>query len=183
MNRNVKTGIAVVLLLLLPLISYIYLKKGFEFQKDNFEELSSQVEVNQQVAKGIFPFDSAVAKVNVVLFIRDNQNISQYLEIINGLEEQYAKIPNFSAFIYYSDGLNIEEIEMQKVQWKSISMDEWITISEIFPLEGFTFEDGSSILLDVDNAIRNSYNLRDQASVRKMIEHASLLFPQPKRRR
>ena len=182
MNRHVKTALVLALLVVFPVISYIYLKRGFEYQKDNFAELENRIKVSPDEALA-FPYDSCLGKVNMVIFLSDDQAFTENYRLIRGLEDQYTKIPKYAGVVYALDELKAPDAPLKKLEWIQVSQDQWSLLKEGFPYEDFAFNDGEALILDVENKIRNSYDMTDPAGLKKMIAHASLLFPKQKRKR
>ena len=182
MNKNIKAALVVCLLALFPAISYIYLKRGFEFQKSNFAQLETKVKLDTELAYQ-FPYDSCLDKVNMVIFLEDLNRMAQHMEMIQGLEKQYTKIPKYLGVVYAHERIKPPEMDMRKFQWIGVPQDLWEEVGRGFSMENFQNDDGMALILDVQNNIRNSYDLTDPEDLKEIVAHASLLFPKQKRKR
>ena len=82
MNKQLKVGVVLLLLLLFPLLSYIYLKKGFNYQLENLEEISVKAELNKSYLQSIgFPFDSTQNTVNPIFFAKGQEEFLSLIHI------------------------------------------------------------------------------------------------------
>lgn len=179
MNRNIKTGIVLSLLLILPLISYLYLKRGFDYQINNLESIKAKGVIDEHsVDNTIFPFDSALNMVNMVLLWDDNFSNSDR----NNLEKisrQYQDIDNWLGFVYYK-APGTTDAAFENIQTKTLNAMQWDRWLTLLRGDSLNVHAGTALILDIDNRIRNTYEFGKEEEVKKMIAHTALLFPKGK---
>ena len=172
--RKYFTWAAVALILIaLPIGSYIYLKRGFEFQKQNFAEME---------LLGTMPYDSLVrwdpglnavwlsGDVHVVAFYTPGNRIDLGTTLLT-LQEQYATVSHFQ-LIGMADNVDaMPELATYKIVSSNPNLP---SIRSRFPTY---FGPDVLTLIDSKDEIRSTYHWRNPEELKKMVTHIALLLP------
>lgn len=181
MKKNWFTPLIVILLLVVfPAISWIYLKKGFNYQKSNFEKLKLY---------GALPVDSlasrdgcftTLAPGEVTLLVVGNpENQSQILELAAKLSEQFAATQKFKFLVWspvspYSGNKNVEACLPDSAS---------ITLLQSNYGASTAFANGKELMIiDARLQVRKYYRLGIDEDEKELVTHIALLLPKEKER-
>ncbi|MCB0603198.1 MAG: hypothetical protein KDC28_18295 [Saprospiraceae bacterium] len=173
MRKYLTWASVALILIVLPVGSFIYLKRGFDFQKKNFAEMQML---------GAMPYDSLVnwdpglnavwlsGDVHVVAFFTPGNRIDMGNTLVT-LQEQYAKVSHFQ-LIGMADNIDaMPELATYKIVSSNPNLP---SIRSRFPTN---FGPDVLTLVDSKDEIRGMYHWRDAEEMKKMVTHIALLLP------
>lgn len=140
-------------IVVVPFISWFYLKKGFDYRRTLLSEISVK--------------DSISHSLDIALLFRGKTTVfskngfSEKPELITGLNEQFQKVVNFQL-------MSIDSLAGLNVMPKDYLADFFSK-----------YENSQLILIDTAMRVRNVY-VSDKESVKKLVEHISIVLPRQK---
>jgi hypothetical protein len=154
------------LLVVLPLVSWYYLNRGYDYQLQARSELKDL---------GAWSVDSSgidtVGYTGIFTIVnQDSFRDSLLRQTLNKLIEQFGERPDFLVGLIKSD-INVSTLDLSDTS-RVIYLDKVNLHSEL------SFLDGMLYLSDRKGTVRNSYNYRSMAEIRRMVEHIALILPQ-----
>ncbi len=181
MKRNWFTPLIVILVLVVfPAISWIYLKKGFNYQKGNFEKLK---------LFGTLPVDSlvkvddcfiAITPGEVTLLVVGNpENQTQILELAGKLAEQFASTQKFKFLVWsprspFAGNKNLVSCSPDPTS---------ITFLQNNYGASSAFATGKELMItDARLQVRKYYRLGINEDEKELVTHIALLLPKIKER-
>ncbi len=174
------TGAAVILLLVVfPIISWLYLKKGYDYQKASFAELAEYKQIDKK----------ALASVSFTLskYFQDGKTkVVSFLEkpalrdtIIPKILTQFAKANQFQ-WIQIVDSVSIINWNLEKPSPSFvvffINNGEYQRVKEFLSHADYDLSN-EVIIIDTQDMIRNHYNLDRPDDQRKLVVHIAMLLP------
>ena len=148
----------VFMLLLLPIISYIFLKDGFQYRKVALEELDAHEPLDSVLLNAV---DTSFTRNNVVLF-----DFGGNSETVTGIYEQFKNVDQFRLV---TTSQQIAQIDPVKVVYVSAEK-----------LGSYTkMDDGGSapifLLVDMDGMVRRKYLREEERN--DLVKHIATLLP------
>lgn len=178
-------AIVVLLLILFPLISYYYIREGFEFYKDQMEELSPKADLND-----ILPhLDTLHADMLEIWHLacagcsheEKKESYSQFLEFsddFKGKENMFFRsISTSNDSLYFVENPLLERVAWSFHHTESLPLN--LTINSI------SYTLGSNphfIIIDKDGQIRNVYSAAIKGDIGRLITHTAMLMPKSGRK-
>ncbi len=140
-------------LVVVPFISWYYLKEGLDYRKQALSELkvkdSIQIELDSLL----------ILKGNTTLLVL--QSGKEVTDLLHPIQEQFKNTQNF-----------------QIVSFDQTSGFDYLPLGYLSQLKS-KYNDESFMLIDTSLYIRNTYK-HDMDAVRKMIEHIAIVIPRVK---
>lgn len=163
--KSIRVIAVLALLVLFPLVSYIYLRQGYYFRLDALKELEPKVKIDKF---DYIEFDSetnysADDLRNKVTLIYDNSN-PRATGMMQPIFEQFSHRELFQVFAFNKDSVSNVSLrnEMKSPQFKVVSSD-YIWDKEI-------------VLIDTSATIRNYYQF-DSSSFLSLGQHIPIIIP------
>lgn len=154
------------LLVILPLVSWYYLSRGYDYQLQARSELN---DYGQWTIKN----SGLDTLENTVVFALLNQSSSQdslFYSTLVKLVEQFGERPDFLIGLITSsdDKVNLEpwsDLNLIFIDQNDFQSDEVLLDSKLY-------------LADRKGTIRNSYDYHQITEIKRMVEHIALILPQ-----
>ncbi len=176
--------------ILLPFISWLYVKRGIEFRQTALRELAQNIQVDScspfKIDKGPIVLDSMKGKV-WVFFEKDEIKTGLLSEILKTLFAQNSGKNNLGIILCGDATKNNPDIPEYSYSSGFVLNGS----AEIFECLKTTFinEDTMGVnrlgfntfVMDVNGRLRNGYELDEKENVRKLIQHVTVLLPEYKR--
>lgn len=171
MKYKFVAAIVVILILIgLPIGSYLYLRSGYMYRLNALEELQSKGELSQN----FYCFNAADSiryeslKGNTILLSSCGVE-SELKTKITLLEEQFSDAPTFKS-------LRLEGNEtMKNMDYSNCYFSPQIFYDELFNNSTF-------VLIDTSLSIRNYYK-SDENSFKTLVEHLAIILPRKKEKK
>lgn len=180
----------------LPYGSYVYLKKGYDYQKEAVKGLRKEVQLRPPTSlvhlSGQHPgadISGSMYIIGLMPAIAGNQ-MPQYGEVLAKLHEQFdipANIHFWTVFegrdsTFVSDFTrfhNIPQDTAQLVYWTADEPDfnAFVDQLALTDEERTALPGGLFVMVDESLFIRRAYALRDAAMIRQMVERIAMLLP------
>ena len=149
-------GIVVfVMLFILPLGSWYYLRSGLNYRKDALKELEPKGEFQSVVLNS-----NTLKSKTSLLHLKEVEG-----SVVSEIFDQYSGSKTFQM-------ISIDEPEEATSNW--INIDEFTANSISSAHNGAGF-----LLIDTSGMLRNSYSA-DREGIRRLIEHTSIILPRIK---
>lgn len=154
-------GAVVFLLVVVPIISYFFLRRGFEYRKESLTQLEAK-EISHQLATSLH--DYALHTGNAQLIHIPGSELEKEVAILEAIDEQIVDRDRFDILSFSEDPLPTSEKKITYVpEAKGIDADY------------------SFILIDTANVIRGTYSYHDDLD-KELIRHLAVVIPVPKRK-
>jgi len=185
-KKNLFTpAIIILVLILLPLVSYYYIREGFHFYKDQMEALSPKAELSEFLP-GLDTIHAEMLEIWHIACSDCNsdekmQAYSEFLEFsddFKGNESMYFRsvsISNDSAF--FTGNLLLDRIAWSFHQVDSLPV-KLILNSKTFNLS----ENPHFVIVDKDRQIRNIYSAAAKGDIGRLMTHTAMLMPKSGRK-
>jgi hypothetical protein len=184
MSKLNKIGL-IALLIVFPIVSWIYLKSGFNFQKEQMEDLQMRKPVDLIMNVDINP---DLLLNNVVLLMTNGESSKGDGDLILSLLKQFSVHPNFKLLYLNSLG----KLETQIPANSKIEKDKLIIIDspdndkliEDLGLGSFCTHscEGLIFLIDEKEDLRRTYVSSDLDQLKELASNVSILLPREKRK-
>lgn len=198
LTRRIFTALALLLLLVVfPLGSYIYLKKGYDYHKEAIKDLrkthrmttSGQLELlDGEVAEGEMMGSMYLLGV---LPQSANPQFPRYGEILVRLHDQFDESENLQIWSVFEQQdstfaanfqLNHElpNDSTQLLYWTAAERgwDSFVAQLGLLEEERATLSEGAFVLVDDSLYVRRAYALTDDEQVRQLVERTAILIPE-----
>lgn len=192
------------LLVLLPLGSWIYMKKGYNYQKAAMSELKQYGKLSTFLAKDVFNrnIGSDQLRQNLVLlnYYNGSAAAQQRMEMVGKLHEQF---DDRAGILFVNVGmgsgaaleakyslLDSNQVYMipasdrppfflgKDVLMPTNQLSEAVDSLEFQPIEPTTLKDFNYfVLIDTKGKIRNYYPGNDPKQMKRLVEHIALTMP------
>ena len=169
-----KTGVSkfiqisglLLLLVVLPLVSWYYLSQGYDYQLKARSELKNYGKWSV-LGSGL---DTMGYTIVFAQLDENAANDSKFNEILNRLVNQFGERPDF--FIGLLDGDKVESSLIINDSSKVIFFDlDKFNTDEVLLRNKF-------YLADRTGTLRNNYNINQVDEIKRMVEHIALILPQ-----
>jgi len=193
-KRNwTQIGLLLLFLVVFPIISYFYLKSGYDYRVDAMEELQEYGALPVPDGPTLFGdslSDKALQKKVVLLHFIDLANPDQrdlMGKYMGEVHEQFDGVENvvFLAGFQSNDPDAVQAFlgkhKLEDPEQYFVFPQEELTGPYTF-LEGGVTAKPYVMLSDTSGTIRNFYNLERGKELVRMVEHVTYLMPQEKRK-
>lgn len=166
-----------------PLISYYYLKTGFNYQLSIIEEIEVKDSTSLDVLALFDPDRKEILDNKVILacLTQEQQALEEFLKLFRDSQKQFAD-RNDLLFVVYAN--NFESMDRFAENVAALRRpDEVLTVQvddkQFSDLRSKlkTEADKNLVLIDVDSKIRNYYNFKDKEDLSKLGGHIVKVFP------
>ena len=177
--RLLKTVLILSVLTLLPALSWVYLTKGRDWRRDRVLELENLGEMPQfevQSTSNVLLSPSTILGKNLIVH---RSVSSDAIEIIGKLHDQFNEREDY-LFLQYGDLNDPEAVTEDPEQWLLVDCASaaCTTVDQLFDEK-----DATTVLVDKDGYVRHFYDLSQDGSAAKLVEHMAVLIPIEKRAR
>jgi len=178
MRAKLNAAVTLLVLIGLPLGSYLYLKKGFQYRKDALDEMevtSSVVLDSLRLYKA--QSEEPLEHETMLIYADvDDANQNEIIEHFNNLHRQYGERSEVRFGLSHAD---IRGDEIFKNVDNKLIYDLYHS-----PVKNEVFADQSKIyLLDKDGGVRGAYAYQDDDAMQKLVKHISVLLPLEKKKK
>lgn len=151
MGKFITWFFLILLVVVVPLGSWFYLKKGLDYRKGALSELA----VKDVIEKSSDSLDLLYGKTSIIVI--DTQI---HENILGSIREQFKNTPGFQV---------LNAVKDSTYSWPSGYLGNvWIR-----------YKESSFVLVDTAGNIRNVY-ASDSVSIKKLVEHTAIVIPRPK---
>jgi len=161
----------------LPLGSYLYLKKGFSYRKDALDEMKVEGKIDWNTL-GLYTAASSEKVIDPTIIVYapfySEDGITELAEDFNNLHKQFGVRAEIN-FALAGDRSEIPEL-MRTISVKLRNV-LYISNKQVPGLAGHHL----IYLVDSQGGIRGQYNRRDRDEMRKLVKHISILLPLEKK--
>ncbi|MEZ4898412.1 MAG: hypothetical protein R2806_16360 [Saprospiraceae bacterium] len=172
--RKIITAAAVVLILIvLPVGAFLYLRSGFEFQKKNFSELQMLGSITYD---SLFLWDPALnatwlaGDVHLIAYFTPGNRI-ELGETLLQMQQQYEHVGHFQILAI----ANTPDAMPELATYQVVSANpNFSSIRSRFPQY---FGPELLTLVDMKDEIRKTYQWKDPEQMKKLVTHIALLLP------
>jgi hypothetical protein len=182
-------------LIVLPLGSYIYLKKGYEYQKEAMKDLRKEQRLTDiaglRLLNGQMPELEIGESFYLIGLLPTSADPEKYANVLKKLHAQFDIPENLELWTLFANGDSAqvaafqEEYELpvdtaQLVYWGSSqeSFDRFIAQMALIPEEKSELKDGLIVLLDDSLYIRQAYPYTDEQVLQRLVERTAILLPE-----
>jgi hypothetical protein len=161
MKKYIIATAVVLLLIVFPLVSWLYLDSGLKYRKEIRLELANKGKVALPLSNEL----GLLEKTTVIhSYSPGNKNIIQK---IKRFKNQFDDVEDFQIISLLNTATlyNPED----SIDWKMVSYPDSASYTDLFFSNNFT-------LIDTGANIRNYYNAQD-TSIRNLIEHIAFILP------
>lgn len=180
-NNIIQFALLGLILIALPAGSWVYLKKGLEYQKETREDLQDLGKFN---VRSLFEVEEDVwhkwgldEKLKVIL-VEQNEKKN---ELIQKLNKQFKNSEGLAFIVLKEENRQFAEIEeVNNIHFVSMPVDKITTqINKIGASSNIKYKTGFDyfILVDENNVAKKFYDHRKEEEVKRLIEHVAILVP------
>lgn len=150
MEKLISRIALVLLLLVVPFVSWFYLRKGLEYRKALVREVvvKDSVRISEDTLKLLKGKTSVISMAGGI----------EANSIISGLYEQFKEVPRFQIL---SSGGRVEDKEIPSGYFEALAA---------------RYRDNKFILVDTAGMIRNVY-MDGKEDIKKLVEHIAVVLP------
>jgi len=186
-----------VMLVGLPLGSYIYLKKGYDYQKAALADLrkTHQLVMPEQLQRvaGVSPAQDLSGVMHIIGLLPEsaNRNYTAYGEVLQQLYEQFDLPANISFWTVfenqdsnfianYAQHYELEKETAQLIYWTATTPDfsGFIAGLGLNEEELQQLPQGLFVLVDDSRYIRRAYPVLDRSAIQHLVERIAILLPE-----
>lgn len=166
-----------------PLLSYYYLKTGFNYQLSIIEEIEVKDSISLEVLSLFDPERKEFLDNKVILacLTQEQQELEEFLKLFRDSQKQFAD-RNDLLFVVYAN--NFESIDRFAESVAALRRPEEVLTVQVddqqfenLRSQLKTEADKNLVLIDVDSKIRNYYNFNDKEDLSKLGSHIVKVFP------
>jgi hypothetical protein len=182
MTRNIRPGVWVLFgfIVLAPLVSYYYLKMGYDYRKEVLQELAPKAEIapfHLSVDTSLKVTDEMLeGKVCVLSYVEDEKEEWDYLF---ALWDQYKAREELLMLSFAPAKQNCDH-QAKTGQWEVHPLSEQAFqafIQSAIKTDSIKIPAYGHILVDTAGIVRRTYPLADPQSKVKLIEHLAIVLP------
>ncbi|WP_020534091.1 hypothetical protein [Lewinella cohaerens] len=182
-------------LIILPLGSYIYLSKGYEYQKEAMKDLRKEQRLTDltglQLLAGQMPKMEIGESFYLFGLLPTSADREKYASVLKKLHTQFDIPENLELWTLFADGDSVQVAAFQKdyevpvdtaqlLYWGSNqeSFDRLIAEIALVPEEKARLKEGLIVLLDDSLYIRQAYPYTDEQVLQRLVERTAILLPE-----
>jgi hypothetical protein len=182
-------------LVILPLGSYIYLKKGYEYQKEAMKDLRKEQRLTDLT--GLSLLDGQMPKMEtgesyyLIGLLPTSADPEKYASVLKKLHEQFDIPENLELWTLFEDGDSAQVAAFQKnyeipvdtaqlLYWggNQENFDRFVAQMALVPREKASLKDGLIVLLDDSLYIRQAYPYQEEQVLQRLVERTAILLPE-----
>jgi len=189
MKKWLQTTALFLMLLLMPALSWYYLKKGEQYQVEMRAELKDYGKLPQFKLPAVLSTDTLQSEAlhNKVVIAKtlDAQELEQSEDLLftlGSLHEQFDERDDV-VFLLHTSIADTSKIGAFLRKNKLADAEQiWITPADQSVIKAYTFpKTGMAAIVDTTGTIRRYYNYRDGNEVRRLTEHVTVLMHRDKK--
>lgn len=193
--RRILTTLALFMFLVgLPLGSYIYLKKGYDYQKEALQDLRKEHRLTVPTALELY--DGTTEWVpgddyHLIGVLPEGAETAAYTPVLKRLHEQFDVPENLMLWTVFegegtdrvSDYLSTAEMPRdtsQLLYWtaSSSAFSEFVDDLQLIADEQAKLNEGLIVLVDDSLYVRRAYPFADPAAMLQLVERTAILLPE-----
>lgn len=166
-----------------PLISYYYLKTGFNYQLGIINEIEVKDSTSLDVL-ALFDADRKEFledKVIIACLTEDQKALESFLKLFRDSQKQFGDRNDLLFVVYANNFYSLESFAEQvaalrrpeEVLTIEVDLKEYTDLRSLLNMES----DDNLVLIDVNSKIRNYYNFADKNDLSKLGGHIVKVFP------
>ncbi len=182
-------------LVVLPLGSYIYLSKGYEYQKEAMKDLRKEQRLTD--LEGLRLLDGQMPELEIgesfylLGLLPTSADPEKYASVLKKLHTQFDIPANLGLWTLFAEGDSTQVAAFQKkyelpvdtaqlLYWGSNqeSFDRFVAQMALLPEETSRLKDGLIVLLDDSLYIRQAYPYTDEQVLQRLVERTAILLPE-----
>jgi len=182
-------------LVVLPVGSYIYLKKGYEYQKEAMKDLRKEQRLTNLA--GLNLLDGQMPKMEIgesfylLGLLPTSADPEKYASVLKKLHEQFDIPENIELWTLFADGDSSQVAAFQRnydlpvdtaqlLYWGSNqeNFNRFVEQIALVPEEKARLKDGLIVLLDDSLYIRQAYSYMDEQILQRLVERTAILLPE-----
>jgi hypothetical protein len=198
-RRIIVTSILMLFLVGMPFVSYIYLKKGYDYQKEALSDLRKTHRFTHyeqlNLLNGTAPESDLLGNMYVLGLLPNtaNANFPRYGEVLTALHEQFDQPENIQFWTIFENRdstfvANYQTIHQmpidtsQLLYWtgKESAYQAFVAELGLIEKEMKLLTEGLIVLVDDSLYVRRAYEVDDAADVRQLVERIAILLPERK---
>lgn len=182
-------------LVVLPLGSYIYLKKGYEYQKEAMQGLRKEQRLTD--ITGLKLLDGQLPKMEIgesfylLGLLPASADSEKYASVLKMLHQQFDIPENLELWTLFEQGDSSTVVAFQRkyklpvdtaqlLYWggNQAQFDQFVGQLALVPEEKAKLKDGLIVLLDDSLYIRQAYPYQDEQILQRLVERTAILLPE-----
>lgn len=194
-SRRIFTTIALFLFLVgLPLGSYIYLKKGYEYQKEAMRDLRKDKQMTLP-APLVLHEGSTEAQPGddyfLIGLLPKGSQVEGYSTVLQRLHEQFDVPENLllwsvfegetaEPFQQFQSMANMPKDTSQLMYWTATNSDftKFVDDLQLLPEEMEHLNEGLIVLVDDSLYVRQAFPFMDELAIKNLVERTAILLPE-----
>lgn len=189
MKKWFQTVALLLMLLLMPALSWYYLKKGEQYQVQMRAELKDYGKLPRFKLPAILSTDTLQSEDlhNKVIIAKtlDEQELDQSNDLLRALGSLHTQFDDRAdvVFLLHSSVTDSSRIGSFLRKHKLADSEQiWITPADPAVVQAYTFpKAGMAAIVDTAGTIRRYYNYRDGNELRRLTEHVTVLMHRDKK--
>lgn len=183
-------------LVFLPLGSYIYLKKGYEYQKEAMKDLRKEQRLTDlkglTLLSGEVPLLEIGESFYLMGILPESADKVAYAKVLNKLHEQFDLPENIEFWTVFAQAdagksnkfqtdYDIPVDSSQLLYWTADSPEQFqdfIDRLALRPEEQAALGEGLVVLMDDSLYVRQAYSVNDQVALQRLVERTAILLPE-----
>lgn len=199
LRRVIITAGLLLFLVGMPMVSYIYLKKGYDYQKEALSDLRKSHQMKEhgqlRLLDGVLPAKDLSDNMYVLGMMPNtaNPNFPRYGEVLSALHEQFDlpenikfwtvfenKDSNFVANYQASHQLPKDTSQLQYWTAAERGYGSFVAQLGLLEKEQASLKEGLLVLVDDSLYVRRAYQLNED-DVKLLVERIAILLPERKK--
>ncbi len=193
--RKIITALALFMFLVgLPLGSYIYLKKGYDYQKAALQDLRKEHQLALPSALSLYDGTSEFfpdENYHLIGLLPEETDPGSYTPVLKRLHEQFDIPENLMLWTVFegetsdrvSQYLRKEDLPKdtsQLLYWTAPAADfnAFVQDLKLLPEEDALLSEGLIVLVDDSLYVRRAYPFTDPSALRQLVERTAILLPE-----
>lgn len=182
-------------LIFLPLGSYIYLKKGYDYQKEAMKDLRKEQRMTDLAGLELLDGQAPLLEIGESFYLMGlvpaSADQAKYADVLKRLHTQFDIPSNIEFWTLFAGGdktrVNVfqTEYEMpidtaQLLYWGATpeSFNTFVNSLALRKEEQEALPDGLLVLLDDSLYVRQAYPITDELALQQLVERTAILLPE-----
>lgn len=176
-RKIVRASLIVMILVLFPLISWMYLKGGIEFRKEALAALSEKASIGQVYLINSDSKEYILGAGNkrvFACFLISDTTSDSVLKNIAAFHQQFKSTGEVDVLIFTAGDYISKVLDLEDVEMLDASLDQNAAFLNQLKLVS---ESGDVFLLDIAGNLRNFYEYDAENAFRNLVTHTAVLIP------
>jgi len=177
LRKIVRAALIIMILVLFPLISWMYLRGGIEFRKDALAALSEKASIGQVYLQTVDSKEYILGAGNkrvFACFMVYRTASPEILSNIAAFEQQFNATGEVEVLIFAPDGEVLPKFESSDIQYfDALNETNTAFLNQLKSVS----ESADVFLLDISGNLRNYYEYDTKDAFRNLVTHTAVLIP------